>query len=159
MKIAVATDHAGYVLKEIVIDTIESLGHTSIDFGTDSEESVDYPDFAEKAGNAIVQGEADRAVVICGSGVGVCIAGNKINGVYACLCHDTYSAAQGVEHDHMNMLCLGGRVIGTALAAKIVEAFVTAIPSDDPRHLRRVGKVRSIEEREMKGKGNNEQCC
>lgn len=152
MKVAVATDHGGYMLKKIVIETLKHLGHTPIDFGTYSSKSVDYPDFAKKAGNAIVQGEVDRAVVMCGSGVGVSIAGNKINGVYACLCHDTYSAAQGVEHDHMNMLCLGGRVIGTELAAKLVEAFVTAEPSDEPRHLRRVGKVRSIEEIEMKGK-------
>ena len=152
MKIAVATDHGGYVLKNVVIETLESLGHTPIDFGTDSPESVDYPDFAEKAGHAIVSGEADRAIVMCGSGVGVCIAGNKIKGVYACLCHDTYSAAQGVEHDHMNMLCLGGRVIGTEVAARLVEAFVTAKPSDEPRHERRVGKVRTIENKEMEGK-------
>jgi len=91
-------------------------------------------------------------VAICGSGVGVCIAGNKINGVYACLCHDTYSAAQGVEHDHMNMLCLGARVIGDELAKKIVEAFISAEPSDEPRHLRRVGKTLSIEDKEMKGR-------
>lgn len=152
MKVAVATDHGGFVLKKVVIDTLTLLGHTPVDFGTNSEESVDYPEFAEKAGKAVANGEVDRAVVICGSGVGVCIAGNKINGVYACLCHDTYSAAQGVEHDHMNMLCLGGRVIGTELAAVLVEAFVTAKPSDDPRHLRRIGKVKSIEEKEMKGK-------
>lgn len=145
MKVAVATDHGGFVLKEVVIDTLKRLGHTPIDFGTDSFESVDYPEFAEKAGNAVVKGEADRAIVMCGSGVGICIAGNKIKGIYASVCHDTYSAAQGVEHDHMNMLCLGGRVIGTELASKIVEAFVTAVPSDDPRHLRRVGKTRSIE--------------
>ena len=150
MKVAVATDHGGYNLKKVVIETIKHLGHVPIDFGTDSMESVDYPDFAEKAGKAVALGEADRAIVMCGSGVGVCIAGNKINGVYACLCHDTYSAAQGVEHDHMNMLCLGGRVIGTELAAKIVESFITAEPSDEPRHLRRVGKVRAIEEKEMK---------
>jgi len=152
MKVAVATDHGGYPLKEIVIDTLKQLGHTPIDLGTNSEESVDYPDFAELAGRAIVEGKAERAVAICGSGVGVCIAGNKINGVYACLCHDTYSAAQGVQHDHMNMLCLGARVIGTELASKIVESFITAEPSDDPRHMRRVGKIRAIEENEMKGR-------
>ena len=152
MNVAVATDHGGYVLKNVVIETLERLGHTPIDFGTDSLESVDYPDIEEKAGYAIVNGEADRAILMCGSGVGVCIAGNKINGVYACLCHDTYSAAQGVEHDHMNMLCLGGRVIGIELAAKLVEAFITAKPSDEPRHERRVGKVQSIENNEMKGK-------
>jgi len=152
MRVAVAADHAGYPLKEVVIDTLKKLGQAPIDMGTDSTESVDYPDFAEKAGRAIVQGKAERAVVICGSGVGICIAGNKIKGVYACLCHDTYSAAQGVEHDHMNMLCLGARVIGDELAKMIVEAFITAEPSDEPRHLRRVGKTRLIEAKEMKGR-------
>jgi len=152
MRVAVAADHGGFPLKDVVINTLKQLGHTPIDLGTDSSASVDYPDFAELAGKAIVNGEADRAVAICGSGVGVCIAGNKINGVYACLCHDTYSAAQGVEHDHMNMLCLGARVIGDELAKKIVEAFITAEPSDEPRHLRRVGKTRTIEAKEMKGR-------
>jgi len=152
MRVAVASDHGGFPLKDVVINTLKALGHTPIDLGTDSAESVDYPDFAELAGKAIVHGEADRAVVLCGSGVGVCIAGNKIKGVYACLCHDTYSAAQGVEHDHMNMLCLGARVIGDELAKKIVEAFITAEPSDEPRHLRRVAKTRLIEAKEMKGR-------
>lgn len=151
MKIAVAADHAGFPLKETVIEVIRGLGHTPIDLGTDSTQSVDYPDFAEKAGKAIVDGDADRAVVICGSGVGACIAGNKIVGVYACLCHDTYSAAQGVEHDQMNMLCLGARVIGSELVIRIVEAFLASQPSDDPRHLRRVGKIKEIEKRELKG--------
>ncbi len=151
MKVAVAVDHGGYPLKKIVIDTLTRLGHTPIDLGTDSTKSVDYPDFADIAGQAIVKGKADRAIVICGSGVGVCIAGNKIKGVYASVCHDTYTAAQGVAHDHMNMLCLGGRVIGPELAAKIVESFMTAVPSTEPRHLRRIGKIRMIEDREMKG--------
>jgi len=151
MKIAVAADHAGYPLKETVIETVQRSGHTPIDLGTDSTQSVDYPDFTEKAGKAIVDGDVDRAVVLCGSGVGACITGNKIVGVYACLCHDTYSAAQGVEHDQMNMLCLGARVIGSELAIRIVEAFLAAYPSDDPRHLRRVGKFKKIEKRELKG--------
>ena len=151
MKIAIAADHAGYPLKDTVIEAVRGLGHTPIDLGTDSTQSVDYPDYTEKAGRAIVDGAADRAVVICGSGVGACITGNKIVGVYACLCHDTYSAAQGVEHDHMNMLCLGARVIGSELAIRIVEAFLAAHPSDDPRHLRRVGKFRDIEKRQLKG--------
>lgn len=147
MKIAVASDHAGYPLKKVVIDTIQAMGHVAIDLGTDSTESVDYPDFAEKAGMAIVNGEADRAIGICGSGVGVCIVGNKIPGVYACLCHDTYSAAQGVEHDRMNMLCLGARIIGTELASRIVENFINAQPSDDPRHVRRTSRIKAIEEK------------
>lgn len=151
MKIAVAVDHAGYPLKDTVIEAIRACGHMVIDQGTDSTDSVDYPDFAEKAGNAIVDGTADRAVVICGSGVGACIAGNKIAGVYACLCHDTYSAAQGVEHDHMNMLCLGARIIGSELAIRIVQAFLNAQPSEDARHLRRVGKIKAIEKRQLTG--------
>jgi len=152
MKIAVAADHAGYPLKQTAIEVVQSLGHTAIDMGTNSTESVDYPDFAEKAGKAIVNGEVDRAVVICGSGVGACIAGNKVAGVYAGLCHDVYSAAQGVEHDQMNMLCLGGRIIGPELARHIIESFLKATPSDDPRHLRRVGKIKAIEVSQLKGK-------
>ncbi len=151
MKIAVAADHAGFPLKDTVVETLRRLGHVPLDLGTDSTESVDYPDFTEKAGMAIVSGEAQRAIVVCGSGVGASIAGNKIVGVYACLCHDTYSAAQGVEHDQMNMLCLGARVIGTELAIRIVEAFVKAEPSDDSRHLRRVGKIKAIESKHLKG--------
>jgi ribose 5-phosphate isomerase B len=151
MKIAVAADHAGYPLKDTVIEAIRASGHTPIDLGTDSTKPVDYPDYAEKAGNAIVDGTADRAVVVCGSGVGACIAGNKIVGVYACLCHDTYSAAQGVEHDQMNMLCLGARIIGSELAIKIVEAFLNAQPSDEARHQRRVGKIRKIEKQHLLG--------
>lgn len=151
MKIAVAADHAGYPLKDTVIEAVRDLGHTPIDLGTDSTESVDYPDYTEKAGRAIVDGEADRAIVICGSGVGACITGNKIVGVYACLCHDTYSAAQGVEHDQMNMLCLGARIIGSELAVRIVQSFLNAQPSDDPRHLRRVGKFMAIEKSQLKG--------
>ena len=152
MKIAIAADHAGYPLKDHVIEAVRGCGHTPIDLGTDSTQSVDYPDYTEKAGRAIVDGAADRAVVICGSGVGACITGNKIVGVYACLCHDTYSAAQGVEHDQMNMLCLGARVVGSELAIRIVEAFLSAYPSDDPRHLRRVGKFKDIEMQQLKGK-------
>jgi ribose 5-phosphate isomerase B len=151
MRIAVAADHAGYPLKGTVIEAIRALGHTVLDLGTDSTQSVDYPDYAEIAGLAIVRGEADRAVVVCGSGVGACIAGNKIVGVYACVCHDTYSAAQGVEHDQMNMLCLGARIIGSELAIQIVQSFINALPSDDPRHLRRVGKIKAIEQRELQG--------
>jgi ribose 5-phosphate isomerase B len=154
MKIAVSSDHAGFPLKQTVIDALEALGHTVLDLGTDSLESVDYPDFAEKAGHAIIDGLCERAVVICGSGVGACISGNKMVGVYACLCHDTYSAGQGVEHDHMNMLCLGARIIGTELAKEVVRAFVDAEPSTDPRHLRRVGKIRKIESQDLKGSLN-----
>ena len=145
MKVAVASDHGGYPLKQTVIDTLNVLGHDAIDYGTDSTQSVDYPDFAEKAGMALVEGDADRAVVLCGSGVGACIAGNKIKGVYASVCHNTYMAAQGVEHDQMNMLCLGARVIGPEMVVQIVQAFMSAEPSGEERHLRRVGKIRAIE--------------
>lgn len=152
MKVAISADHAGFPLKEIVIKALQEAGHTPMDLGTDSGAvPVDYPDYAEKAGLAIVQGRAERAVVICGSGVGACIAGNKIPGVYACLCHDTYSAAQGVEHDQMNMLCLGARIIGPELARRIVWAFLNAVPSEAPRHVRRVGKIKEIEARQLKG--------
>ena len=151
MKIAAAVDHAGFPLKESVIETVHSLGHKAIDLGTDSTESVDYPDYAEKAGRLVASGDVDRAIVICGSGVGACIAGNKIRGVYACLCHDVYSAAQGVEHDWMNMLCLGARIIRPELAKRIIVSFLAAVPSDAPRHLRRVGKIRKIEEKEGMG--------
>jgi ribose 5-phosphate isomerase B len=151
MKVAVATDHGGYPLKETVITTLRELGHEVIDFGTDSMESVDYPDFAIKAGEAIAKGEADRAILLCGSGVGVCITANKIPGVYACVCHDSYTAYQGVEHDQMNALCLGGRVIGTELAIVIVKSFMSARFSGVPRHERRVGKMKEIEKKQLKG--------
>lgn len=149
MKIAVACDHAGFPLKDVVLDTIRANGHDPLDLGTDSSESVDYPDFSEKLGKAIQTGEAERGVLLCGSGVGACIAANKMHGVYAAICHDTYSAHQGVEHDDMNVLCLGGRVIGPEMVHELVTAFLTArFVGNDPgqeRHRRRVGKVRKIE--------------
>ena len=147
MRIAVAFDHAGYLLKQDVITTVQAAGHTVLDLGTFSPEAVDYPDFAEKAGLAVVNRQADRAIVVCGSGVGACIAANKVKGVYAGLCHDTYSARQGVEHDDMNMLCLGSRIIGVELAKDIVLSFLNASFSKDDRHIRRVGKIRAIEKR------------
>ncbi|KAF0110762.1 MAG: ribose 5-phosphate isomerase B [Chloroflexi bacterium] len=145
MRIAIACDHAGYPLKDEVIAVVQESGLDVIDLGTYDQEPVDYPDYAEKAGRAITQGLADRAIVICGSGVGACIAANKIKGVYACLCHDTYSAHQGVEHDHMNVLCLGGRVIGPELAKEIVRSFIAATFSNKERHMRRVGKILQLE--------------
>ena len=145
MRIAVACDHAGFPLKSIVIDVIRRTGHEIIDLGTDSEASVDYPDYALKLGRAIQAGEADRGVLICGSGVGACIAANKIEGIFAGLCHDTYSAHQGVEHDDMNVLCLGARIIGQALAIEIVTVFLEAEFSNEERHRRRVDKIRAIE--------------
>ena len=149
MNVAVASDHGGYILKKAVLEAIGSLGHSVWDLGTDSEQPVDYPDFAEKVGRAIQNGDADRGILLCGSGVGACIAANKMKGVYASVCHDTYSAHQGVEHDDMNVLCIGGRIVGNDLAREIVVAFLNArFIGDDPgqeRHKRRVGKIRKLE--------------
>jgi ribose 5-phosphate isomerase B len=145
MRIAVASDHAGFPLKDEVINAVRSAGHEPVDLGTDSTESVDYPDFAEKLGRFLVAGQAERGILVCGSGVGACIAANKIDGVYAGLCHDVYSAHQGVEHDDMNVLCLGARIIGPALVPELVKAFAGAQFSTDERHRRRVGKIRNLE--------------
>ena len=145
MRIAVGVDHGGFPIKARIIDELRAAGHHVIDLGTHSEEPVDYPDFAEAVGRAIQSGEAERGIVICGSGVGASIAANKIHGVRAALCHDTYSARQGVEHDDMNVLCLGARVIGGELAREIVSAFVNARFSGEARHVRRLNKVLAIE--------------
>ena len=144
MRIAVACDHAGYPIKDDILNLLESLGLDVEDLGTFNQEPVDYPDSAEKASKAILNGLADRAIVICGSGVGVCIAANKIKGIYAGTCHDTYSAHQGVEHDNMNVLCLGARIVGVELAKDIVRAFVNAKFSQEDRHMRRFNKVREL---------------
>jgi len=149
MKIAVAADHGGFPLKEMVLEAVRAAGHKALDLGTFSLEPVDYPDLAVKIGLAIQSGEAQRGVLLCGSGVGACIAANKLHGIYAGICHDTYSAHQGVEHDDMNVLCLGARVIGPEPVREIVTAFVNArFTGNDPggeRHARRVGKVRQLE--------------
>jgi ribose 5-phosphate isomerase B len=145
MKIAVACDHAGFPLKSTIVKTIQDAGHEVLDLGTFSEERVDYTDFAWKAGQAVVDGKADRAVVICGSGVGACIAANKLKGVYAGLCHDAYSAHQGVEHDNMNVLCLGARIIGCELAAEIVRNFLSAKFLNSGNYLRRFEKIQAQE--------------
>ena len=150
MKIAVGFDHGGYPLKQTVLDAVRAAGHEPIDMGTDSAESVDFPDFTEKVGRAIQSGEAERGIVVCGSGVGACIAANKMKGVYASICHDTYSAAQGVAHDDMNVLCLGGRVVGVELATVLIEAFLGAeyqgSKEGGERLARRVGKIHKLEE-------------
>jgi len=151
MKIAIGCDHAGFILKPAVIEAVKETGHEVVDLGTYSPDSVDYPDYAEKVGAEILRGKAERGIVICGSGVGICIAANKIDGIYAATCHDTYSAHQGVEHDDMNVLCLGSKVIGSEPAKEIVKAFLSArFIGNDPgeeRHNRRVGKVRGFEKR------------
>lgn len=147
MRIAVATDHAGFPLKQAIMDELRRLGHDVLDLGTDSEAPVDYPDYAEAAGDAVRSGRADRAVLLCGSGVGASVAANKIPGVRAAVCHDAYSAHQGVEHDDMNVLTLGARVIGPALAVELAQAFARAEFSGEERHERRLRKVLAIEER------------
>ena len=146
MKIAIASDHAGYPLKAALVPHLKSLGHEVQDLGTDSaDRSVDYPDFAAKAARAVTSGAAERAIIVCGSGVGACVAANKIHGIRAGLCHDTYSAHQGVEHDDMNILCLGARIIGPAPAFEIAAAFAAAKFSGEPRHSRRLDKVKELE--------------
>jgi RpiB/LacA/LacB family sugar-phosphate isomerase len=146
MNVAVASDHAGFSLKEKVVEYLGGLGHSVEDLGTCDTKPVDYPDFAEAVAAAILSQRAERAVLICGSGVGASVAANKFRGIRAGLCHDTYSAHQGVEHDHMNVLVLGGRVIGEALARELVGAFVNAKQSQEERHLRRLAKIKAIED-------------
>ncbi len=147
MRVCVGSDHAGFALKEIVRKFLAGLGHEVLDVGTHNTEPVDYPDFAEAVGQAVLDGKCERGVLICGSGVGASVAANKIPGIRAGLCHDTYSAHQGVEHDHMNVLVLGGRVIGEEMARELVRAYVNAERSSEERHLRRLGKVAAIEKR------------
>ncbi len=146
MLIALACDHGGYPLKEIIKQSIAADGHQVIDLGTNSTLSVDYPDYAEKLAICIKSGAAERGVLICGSGVGASIAANKIRGIYAAVCHDTYSAHQGVQHDNMNVLCLGARVVGAELAKELVRAFLSAsFCKDEERHVRRVNKIYKLE--------------
>jgi len=148
MKIAIGSDHGGFPLNEVIIRDLEKEGHTIIDFGThDGSQPDDYPDYARKVGNAVRNGEAGRGIIVCGSGVGAAIAANKVHGVRACLCHDTYSAHQAVEHDDMNVLCLGARIVGVELARELVKAFMGATFSGEERHLRRLAKVAEIEAR------------
>jgi len=146
MKIVVACDHGGFPLREAVFEAIAETGHEAIDLGITQYESVDYPDYAEKASKVLIAGEADRAVLMCGSGLGISIAANKIKGIIAGVCHDTYSARQGVEHDEMNALCMGGLVVGKALAKDIVKAYLNAEPDGVESHMRRVDKIRNLEE-------------
>jgi ribose 5-phosphate isomerase B len=146
MKIAIGSDHGGYPLNETIISDLEKAGHTIVDFGThDGTQPDDYPDYARKVGDAVQKGEVDRGIIVCGSGAGASIAANKVHGVRACLCHDTYSAHQAVEHDNMNVLCLGARIVGVELARELVKAFVSAKFSGEERHVRRLAKVNDIE--------------
>ena len=145
MKIAVAADHAGFPLKARVLEVLQSLGHDALDFGTHSTEPVDYPDFAKALGEAIQRGDVERGVLICGSGVGASVAASKLKGIRAAVCHDTYSAHQGVEHDDMNILALGARIIGPELVPELVTAFVRARFTGEERHVRRLAKIAAME--------------
>jgi ribose 5-phosphate isomerase B len=145
MRIACAFDHAGFPLKGLVVDTLEAMGHETIDLGTDSTEPVDYPDKARDAARAILDGRAERAVVVCGSGAGVAVACCKVPGIRAACAHDTYTAHQCVEHDDCNILCLGARVIGPALAGDVVRAWASAAFTGEERHVRRLDKIAEIE--------------
>jgi ribose 5-phosphate isomerase B len=145
MKVACAFDHAGFPLKQTVIEAVTKAGHEVVDLGTWSSDPVDYPDTARAAAEAVRSGEVDRAVVVCGSGAGVAVAACKFPGIRAVVAHDTYTAHQAVEHDDCNILCLGGRVIGPALAADIIPAFLAAKFTGEDRHKRRLAKIDGIE--------------
>ena len=145
MKIVIGSDHAGFELKQQLIPVIQSMGYEVLDVGTDSTAAVDYPDFAAKVGHAVLDGRAERGVLICGSGVGASVAANKLHGIRGAVCHDTYSAHQGVEHDDMNVLVLGSRVIGVALASELVRAYLPAKFTHEERHVRRLEKVLALE--------------
>jgi ribose 5-phosphate isomerase B len=156
VKLVISADHAGFPLKEDVRAYLTKKGHEIVDLGAFNAEPSDYPDFAEKVGDAIKQGVSKRGILICGSGVGVCVAANKIPGIRAGMCHDTYSAHQGVEHDDMNVIVLGARIIGSALAYEVVDAFIKAeFAVKEERFLRRFNKVMAIEAKYRCGDGSN----
>jgi ribose 5-phosphate isomerase B len=147
MKVALGSDHAGYALKGQLADALRAEGHDVLDVGTHSAAPADYPDSAEAVGRAVVTGQAEKGVLVCGSGVGASVAASKLPGVRAAVCHDTYSARQGVEHDDMNVLVLGARVVGPALAGELLRAFLAARFSGEERHRRRLEKVKALETR------------
>ena len=147
MRVVIGADHAGFALKQLIGGDLRDLGHEVIDLGTDSMDPVDYPDYAEAVGKVILDGKADRGILVCGSGVGASVAANKLPGIRAALCHDTYSARQGVEHDDMNILVLGGRVIGSELARELVHAYLAAVFTKEERHRRRLEKIKALEKR------------
>ena len=152
MKIALGADHAGFALKNQVEEYLRAAGYDVLDLGTYSEESVDYPDYAKAVGEALQDGLAERGVLMCGSGVGASIAANKLPGIRAAVCHDAYSAHQGVEHDDMNVLVLGGRIVGVGLARELVDAFLGAQFTGEERHVRRVNKIKALETEALRGK-------
>lgn len=145
MRVVIASDHAGYIVKDVVIEAVKAAGHEPVDLGTSSTDRVDFPDFAEKAGRAIINNEAERGIVLCGSGVGVCITINKMKGIYAGLISDIYSAHQGVEHDAMNVMCLGGQMVGPVLVKEMVASFLNAVPMNVDRYQNRIAKIKRIE--------------
>jgi RpiB/LacA/LacB family sugar-phosphate isomerase len=148
MRVALGSDHAGYDLKSLLVGFVQAGGHEAMDVGARDRQPSDYPDFAAAVGRAVLEGRADRGILICGSGVGAAVAANKLKGIRAGLCHDTYSARQGVEHDDMNVLVLGARVIGVALAQELVTAFLNARFTSEERHRRRLGKIALLEKGE-----------
>jgi ribose 5-phosphate isomerase B len=152
MIIAVSSDHAGYPLKEHLVSYLRAQGHEVLDFGVGSAgERADYPDTAASVARSVQHGDVERGIAICGSGIGVCIAANKFEGIYASIAHDTFSAAQGVEHDRMNVLCLGAQIVGTKVAETLVDAFLGAVPLEIDRYLVRFQKVQSLEQGGGKG--------
>jgi ribose 5-phosphate isomerase B len=151
MRIAIAADHAGFQLKQQLLADLADTGHDPLDLGTWSTDPVDYPDFAEAVARAVIEGRVERGILLCGSGVGASVAANKLPGIRAGLCHDSYSAHQGVEHDDMNILVLGARVIGPALARELVRTFLAAAFSGEERHRRRLDKIRALESRHSPG--------
>ena len=155
MKVATGSDHAGFQLKATIGEYLISLGHEVVDVGAYDETPSDYPDFAEKVGRAVLDGKAERGVLICGSGVGASVAANKVKGIRAGMCHDTYSAHQGVEHDDMNVLVLGGRVVGVATAQELVRAYSHAAFTKEDRHMRRLQKVHALETRMQEKKASS----
>ncbi len=150
MRIAIGADHGGFPLKAAVVELLSKLGHEVLDCGAyEYDAKDDYPDFAIAVSRSVQEGKAERGVILCGSGVGACVAANKHKGVRASVCHDTYSAAQGVEHDDMNVLCLGSRIVGSEVAATLVRAFAAARFNGEERHTRRLRKVLQIERTEI----------
>jgi ribose 5-phosphate isomerase B len=145
MRIALGADHAGYPLKSHLSSRLAEEGQTVFDLGTHNEEPVDYPDFAAAVGRAVADGRADRGIIVCGSGAGACVAANKIRGIRAVVAHDTYTAHQSVEHDDVNVLCLGSRVVGQALVDELVTAFLGATFSREERHVRRLEKLKALD--------------
>jgi ribose 5-phosphate isomerase B len=151
MRIAIGADHAGFPDKDMVVKQVEAAGHTVLDMGAFNAEPSDYPDFALAVGRAIQQGKADRGILLCGSGVGVSVAANKLRDIRAGVCHDIYSAHQCVEHDDVNVLCIGPRVVGPGVIPDLVHAFLNARFSGEERHLRRLGKIAAMEKSSFGG--------